>query len=114
MTKRSGRCIQCNTDYTPSKPCACGARASLRDNWRSETRRSGRCLCGLLLAYHYAKDNRFLPCPEAQAAHPRAKVVKQSLRVLLCNAGASMAPSAMIFTGLHRGAVVGAILPRGK
>ena len=26
------RCIQCNTEYTATTACQCGARASLRDN----------------------------------------------------------------------------------
>lgn len=52
------------------------------------TNRPGRCLCGLKLALHYAADNRFLPCTEARAQHPRAKVARRSLRAILCNAGA--------------------------
>lgn len=36
----AGRCIRCNTNYTASQPCTCGARASLRDSRRL----AGRCI----------------------------------------------------------------------
>ena len=76
-------------------------------------KRTGRCICGLKLSLHYAKDNRFLTCAEARAAHPRAKVAPLSLRAILCNAGARQDPQVMIFTGLHGlGPIVCAILPR--
>lgn len=77
--------------------------------------RSGRCLCGLKLALHYAKDNRFMSCADAQAAHPRAKVARRSLRAILCNAGAQPRAEVMIFTGLQGpGPIVGAIVPDKK
>lgn len=77
------------------------------------TKRTGRCLCGLKVAYHYSSDNRRLSCPDARAAHPRAKVAARSLRVLLCAAGAVPARTSAIVTGLRRGALVGAIIPGG-
>jgi hypothetical protein len=40
VTKReTGRCIQCNTNYSAQRPCKCGANASLRDNRQPKVRR---------------------------------------------------------------------------
>lgn len=64
-------------------------------------KRTGRCLCGIKIAYHYDADNRQLSCAQAALAHPRAKVARRSLRVLLCNAGAVPTPKSYV-TGLRQ------------
>lgn len=79
----------------------------------TNAKRTGRCICGIKLAYHWSPDNRFLSCPQAQAAHPRAKVTVRSLRMLLCSSGAVAERTSVMVTGIRIGNVVGTIAPRG-
>jgi hypothetical protein len=48
-------------------------------------KRNGRCLCGLLLKFHLDKRNRSLSCDQAKAAHPSAKVKRNSFLRMLRN-----------------------------
>lgn len=52
-------------------------------------KRTGRCLCGLKVIYHFETgSNRKLTCEEARQRHPRARKATISFRSTLLSAGA--------------------------
>lgn len=48
--------------------------------------RSGRCLCGIKVCYHFDASNRKRTCAWARLKHPRASVVERPLVDVLSTA----------------------------